>query len=330
MDTKMIALFGTFYVILFILIIYSIVRKSGKKIKINEEVSSKYKDIAYELIKDNKELNIQRRNHNILALIKGLFVIGIFCMFILISVIGPAAIIFMVILIITLIVIQLTTGKSNLIFDKILPDIIEKHYKDFKYDHSKGIDKLTYREARFEGFDRYRSDDLILGKVCGYDFCMSEVHTERRHTDKDGHTHYTTIFHGAFSKVTLNKDLGCFITIVNNRIKLFSKDYYITIDNEAFEKNYDVFTDDKIKVMRLLTPDVTTKMIDLYNETGIYCEVKIMNNLLYIRLYTGALFNLSFSNAEKEALMVGKSLAVIDSVFKIMENFIKEVEEFDV
>ena len=128
----------------------------------------------------------------------------------------------------------------------------------------------------------------------------------------------------------MNKDLGCFINIVNNRIKLFSRDKYITIDNEAFEKIYDVFTDDKIKAMRLLTPDVTSKMIDLYNETGIYCEVKVSANVLYIRLYTGALFNFSFSNPEKEAIMVGKSLAVIDSVFKVMENFIKEVEEFDV
>ena len=323
-------LFLTFYVLFLIVIISAIVSKKSKKVKINEEVSEKYKKLAYDLIKNNKELNHQRRNHNILTAIKGLLIIGIFSMFVLIAAIGPVAIVFMIILVVTLIIISVTCGKNNLIFDEIIPEIIKKNFNDFKYDHNSGIDKLTYREARFEGFDRYRSDDLITGKVCNYDFIMSEVHTERRHRDKDGHTYYTTIFHGAFSKVILDKDIGCFINIVNNKIKLFSRDYYVTIENEKFEKVYDVFTDDKIKAMRLLTPDVTTKMIDLYDETGIYCEVKIVNNTLYIRLYTGALFNFSFSKPEKEALMVGKSLAVIDSVFKIMENFIKEVEEFDV
>ena len=318
------------YIGLFVIILICILSGKGKKVKINIEVSEKYKDIAYKLISSNETLNEQRRKHNFLAMIKGLLLILIFATFVFLHTLGYLAIIIVIALAITLVVLIFKGDKSNAIFDEIIPDIIKKQYKDFVYDHNKGIGSSVYREARFEGYDRYHSDDYIEGKVCGYDFIMSEVHTEARHTDSEGRTYYSTLFHGAFSKVTLDKSLDCFINIVNNRIKLFSKDKYITIDNEKFEKIYDVFTDDKIKAMRLLTPDVTSKMIDLYNETGIYCEVKISNNLLYIRLYTGALFSFTFSNPEKEALMVGKSLAVIDSIFKVMENFIKEVEEFDV
>lgn len=318
------------YLGIFIFIIASIFSGNKKKVKINEEISTKYKDLAYELIKNNKKLDEQRKKHNFLTIIKGLLLLSLFATFIYLRLLGFLAVYIIIAVAILLVVLILKGEKDNDIFDEIIPNIIKKYFKDFSYDHKNGIASNIYREAAFEGYDRYHSDDLITGKVCGYDFALSEVHTERRHTDKDGHTTYTTIFHGAFSKVMLTKDLDCFISIANNRIKLFDRDRYITIDNEEFEKIYDVFTDDKIKAMRLLTPDVTSKMIDLYNETGIYCEVKIYGQLLYIRLYTGALFNFTFSNPEKEALMVGKSLAVIESVFRIMENFIKEIEAFDV
>lgn len=326
---------GAVYFLMFIglftiIMIFILSGSKGQKIKINDEISNKYKDMAYELINNNSKLNEQRRKHKLFSFLRAMLLISVpvsmmyaFYSHMMILLLTP-------ILCIVLIIVINKYDKDNDIFDEIIPDIIKKQHKDFKYDHRKGMDRNIYNEARFESYDRYRSDDFIEGKVCGYDFTMAEVHTESEHTDSDGDTHYVTVFHGAFSKVKLDKDLGCFINIINNRIKLFSRDYYTTIDNEAFEKIYDVFTDDKIKTLRFLTPDVTTKMIDLYNETGIYCEVKISYSDLYIRLYTGSLFNFSFSNPEKEALMVGKSLAIIDSVFKVMENFIKEVEEFDV
>lgn len=322
--------FIIYVIFLAVIVIFISSGKKSRKVKISEEISSKYKEMAYNLIKGNDRLNAQRSRYNFLVLIKGLLFIAMFGSFIYFMYAHTFILVFVPIACIIGIIIINKSNKSNIIFDEILPDIIKKQFNDFNYNHNSGISRGTYCEARFEGFDRYHSDDLIEGKVCGSDFVMSEVHTERESRDSEGHTTYITVFRGAFAKVNLNKDLGCFINIINNKIKLFSRDYYTTIDNEAFEKIYDVFTDDKIKTLRLLTPDVTTKMIDLYNETGIYCEVKINNNLLYIRLYTGALFSFSFSNPEKESLMVGRSLAVIDSVFKIMENFIKEVEEFDV
>lgn len=316
------------FIIIYLALVF--INKNTRKVKIDDNLSNKYKEMAYNLIKNNEELDKQRRTHNFLAFIRSILTLTFVLSFLWFMFEREFLVIIIPIVSIILLIILGRFGKDNLIFSSIIPSIIKDHYKDFEYDHNTGIDRKVYNEARFESYDRYHSDDLIIGKVCGFDFSMSEVHTERRHTDKDGHTYYTTIFHGAFSKVTLTKNINCFINIVNNRIKLFSRDYYTTIDNEEFEKIYDVFTDDKIKALRLLTPDVTTKMIDLYNETGIYCEVKIINDLLYIRLYTGPLFNFSFSKPEKEALMVGKSIAIIDSVFKVMKNFIKEVEEFDV
>ena len=300
------------------------------KIKVNIEVVDKYKDIAYRLIKDNSKLDEERKKYRTRKLISTIFIVSFFSLFFLASRIDfRLYFVFLIALIIYVLYLILCNRKTSF-YDEIISNIIHEYKSDLNYDHYQGINSSIYREARFEGYDRYHSEDLMEGTINGQDFVMSEVHTERRHTDDDGHTSYTTIFHGAFAKVSLKKDFKCFVNICNNKIKLFNKDTYTTIDNEAFEKIYDVFTDDKIKAMRLLTPDVTSNIIDLYNETGIYCEVKIINNILYIRLYTGALFTFSFSNPEKEAELVGRSLAIIDSVFRIMENFIGEIERFDI
>ena len=317
-----------FTLVVFITIIVSSFTK--QKLKINLEVSDKYKKLAYDLIENNEKINIERRKYKIRKLLSLLTLIGILSSFFLFPVLGGLIVFIFIISVILMIFIIVTNKDSSVVFGDIIPSIIESYMEGLTYNHFEGISSSIYREARFEGYDRYNSDDLISGNINDQEFIMSEVHTERRHTDKDGNTSYTTIFHGAFAKVFLKKDFKCFLNIVNNRIKLFSRDKYITIDNEEFEKIYDVFTDDKIKAMRLLTPDVTTKMIDLYNETGIYCEIKVINNILYIRLFTGELFSFVFSNPEKESELLGKSIAVIDSVMKVLENFIGEIERFDV
>ena len=233
-----------------------------------------------------------------------------------------------IVCLISLIILSIIRNDKAL-FNEIIPEVLKSYDESLTYDHSKGISSGIYSSARFESYDRYHSEDLITGKIHGCDFSMCEVHTENEHTDSDGDTHYVTLFHGTFALINLKQDFGSWVNIVNNKIKVFSRDNYISLENTEFEDIYDVFTGDKIKAMRLLTPDVTTKMIDLYNQTGIYCEIKISGKNMYIRLYTRSLFNLSFSNIEKEAKKIGMCMAIIDSVFKITGNFINELERLD-
>jgi len=316
-----------FFILLFIIII-SLTNK--KKIKTNQVVSEKYKQMAFKILNNNPKIEEERQKFKKRETMQvGVLIASIVCGFLMVLLSQPIFIFFAIAGFITFFIL-LFTQKDSVIFTSILPEILKEYNSDLSYNHKMGLSSAVYKEARFESYDRYHCDDLIEGKIGNYNFSMSEVHTERSHTDSDGHTTYTTIFHGAFAKVKLDKDFASYINVVNNSIKLFNRDAYINIDNEAFEKIYDVFTDDKIKAMRLLTPDVTSKMIDLYNETGIYCEIKILNDIMYIRLYTGPLFTISFSNPEKESELIGKSIAIIDSVFVIMKNFIEEIERFDV
>ena len=317
-----------FCVVIFVIGLFFVGPKN-KKIVINEVVSKEYQEKSYELIKNNPNIASERFKYKLL----GVFIFILFLLMILFIYLSMTTqnrlfILFIILSIVGMVVISIFR-KSKTLFNEIIPQIISNYKEGLTYSHDKGIPSNIYREARFESWDRYHSEDLITGKINNCNFSMAEVHTEDRYTDSEGHTHYSTIFRGTFATIDLNKSFGSWVNIINNRIKVFSRDNYISLENTEFEKIYDVFTGDKIKAMRLLTPDVTTRMIDLYNETGLYCEIKITDNKMYIRLYTSGLFELSFSNPEKEAKQIGSCIAVIDNVFKITENFIKELERLD-
>lgn len=300
-----------------------------KKMVINEEVSKEFEDKAYELLIHNPSVSIARFKYKLLGIIEfGLF-IAMIMFFGLCFIESSKLYMYLGIISLLSLIIAVILRKSNALFKEIIPKIISSYKEGLTYEHDKGIPSNEYAAARFERWDSYHSEDLIKGKINGCDFIMGEVHTQARNTDSDGNTYYATIFRGTFAVIDLNKDFGSWMNIVSEGIKLFSRDNYVALENTEFEKIYDVFAEDKIKALRLLTPDVTTKMIDLYDETGLMCEIKISNNKMYIRLYTSGLFELGFSNPRKEAKGIGRCIAVIDNVFKVTENFINELERLD-
>ena len=120
-------------------------------------------------------------------------------------------------------------------------------------------------------FDRYSSEDMITATITGNDnkkttIRFAEVHTERESRDKDGHTTYTTIFCGLAGMMNLNKDIGTKIYIRNNALFNSLSNNRVKMDMTEFEKRFDVECEDKILAVRLLTSDVMTEMLDLYNK----------------------------------------------------------------
>ena len=300
-----------------------------KKMVINEEVSKEFEEKAYELLKHNPSVSVARFKYKLLGKIELALFIAMILFFALCFKESSKLYMYLSIISLLSLIVIAILRKSNALFKEIIPKIISSYKEGLTYIHDKGIPSNEYAAAKFERWDRYRSEDLITGQINGCNFTMSEVHTEARNTDSDGNTYYATIFRGTFAVIDLNKDFASWMNIVNEGIKLFSRDNYVALENTEFEKIYDVFAEDKIKALRLLTPDVTTKMIDLYDETGLKCEIKISNKKMYIRLYTSGLFELGFSNPEKEAKGIGRCIAVIDNVFKVTENFISELERLD-
>ena len=206
--------------------------------------------------------------------------------------------------------------------DKFMKAALKEYDSELTYFPTGCIPEPQYKMAKFESYDRYHSEDRINGKINGYDFIMADVHVEDRREDSDGDTYYVTLFNGPVAILTLPEYINLNLSIVNNRIKLFGGGTRVEIDNPEFEEIYDVFSEDQVTTMRVLTPSVTTKILDLYRKYEFHFEVKVLNNQLYFRFHCGNLFEANPNDIDTEAIGVALYFEILDGIKEIMEEII--------
>ena len=78
------------------------------------------------------------------------------------------------------IVMSIGSGKYNTLFkNTVIKKFINQYDNNLDFDSINSIPKHIYKEAEFEGFDIYHSNDLVFGKLDGeIDFQLGDVHTE--------------------------------------------------------------------------------------------------------------------------------------------------------
>lgn len=87
---------------------------------------------------------------------------------------------------------------------QVYPKLLEVIDPTWQYNPLGMVEKVYFNESGLHstGWDRYRGDDLVTGKIGTVDFQCSELHVEERHdsTDSDGNTTttYLTVFKGLF------------------------------------------------------------------------------------------------------------------------------------
>lgn len=202
-----------------------------------------------------------------------------------------------------------------------------KDYDDnLSYFPTEGISSQEYNYAHFESYDRYHSEDLIKGDLDGLPFVISDVHTEDRREDSDGDTYYVTLFHGPVAILTLEKPTNIQVSIIDNTIHLGTGDTYLEIDNPEFEEYYDVYTDDKVKAMRFLTPSVTNKILDLRKSYDLHFEIKLLDQLVYFRFEIGELFVPNASDTRKEAMDIALYFEILNGIKDVMKEINNSIE----
>ena len=222
--------------------------------------------------------------------------------------------------------------------EKVVKTFIKSYDENLSYTPEGNIPSQIYRSAGFEtSYDRYFSDDLITGTIDGHKIMMGEVHTEREeeHTDSEGHTTttYVTIFHGMFGNVKINNKYNGEIKVHSDKGKLgnlFSGKKRIEMDSTEFEKYFDVYADDKIQAMQILTSDIMEQMINFINESKIKFEITINKSELYIRFKTGKMFEANLFRSSVNFDTLKKVYNIINFTFDITRNLIKVTEETEI
>ncbi|MBR3152299.1 MAG: DUF3137 domain-containing protein [Clostridia bacterium] len=228
-------------------------------------------------------------------------------------------------------IIKLINSKATAQFkkeykEKIIGSFIKEYEEKLNYFPNEGVSSLIYRNAGFEGFDRFSSEDLITGTLNDkYKISLSEVHTERESTDEDGHTTYHTIFRGLFGVVDLDATIGTNVKIRRNNIALFDRKYKIEMDSQEFESIFNVYGTDKIATMQLLTSDVMQELIDFRKNSKILPEISIIADKLYIRFFTGNVFEPKIRQSAFDYSTLLKYYNIINFTLSITEKMIKNI-----
>ena len=209
----------------------------------------------------------------------------------------------------------------------IMKKAIKEYNPKLEYFPNGSILEPFYRQAHFENYDRYHSEDKIIGTINNNEFVMADVHVQDKRKDSDGNTYYVTLFRGPVAIVTLPEYVNLNLSIVNNKLtKQYDYAPKIEIDNSIFEDVYDIFSNNQITAMRILTPAITNKILDLYRKYDFKFEVKIQNNLLFFRFHCGQLFVPNIKDIEDEVINIAQYFEILKGIEEMMTEFIKSIE----
>lgn len=234
-------------------------------------------------------------------------------------------------LVIRTIAISLMSGKkgNNVYKTGVITDLVHEVYPHSEYNYTRGIPFYEYNSRAFnDHYDRYSSEDLVVTNNA-INLVFSEVHTEDESTDEDGHTTYTTSFLGIAGYCDLVKPLNTKLYITSNRFLGKRNKNNVQVDMPEFEKTFDVFAENKITAMGLLTADVMTEFLDIKKELGSMFELAIVGNKIYFRMHTGNSFEMSFTKNSMSVDKIKKYydlLCHVDKITQMINNHINELE----
>lgn len=214
-------------------------------------------------------------------------------------------------------------------FIKLIDDKLE--YK------TENIDVLAlmrdYKTANFskESFDIFKVDDHISGLLNNEVYTeISDLHIQREEEYYDEEKRkvvHVDVFQGIYTKTDCNKDIGTYIKIFKNQFKLFGKKDRVEMDSQEFEKYFDIYSENKILTMQLLTSDVMETLVDFYNKYKIEYEIVIKNNKIHMRFFTGAMFEPKIyrSSMDKELLL--KYYCILKFIVDVTKEVNKALKE---
>lgn len=209
--------------------------------------------------------------------------------------------------------------------ERLIGTLIKEMYPNVNYypfvKHKKEILE-QYCQKGFEAAHVEWLDDEIVGIIDkNIDIRISNI----KHTSKASFTK----FHGLFAEFPLNKNINADIRILLADAMMPESNYIenrehlkkVVMDNSNFEKEFNVYTDNKYVANQILTSTVLEQLTSYYKNFGMTFELTLQNNEAALRIDTGAMFE----SLTKENLFVYYSILnftfnLVKKIYNIIEN----------
>lgn len=223
---------------------------------------------------------------------------------------------------------------NSLFKTEIVEKLLKNAFSDVDYIPIKEMPREIYKEGEYDGYyNRYYSDDYADVYIDDqYPMKMAEILTQRVETHRDSkgrtHTRTTTIFSGIFAKINMKKSINCQIRIKEDG-GFYNRN--INMDSTQFEKYFDVDCSDKVITMQLLTHDIMDMLINFRKILGAPFDILIINNVMYIRLHVGKVFESVINKYfAVDVGTVKRYYNIIDFLDTIAKELIKNIENTEI
>jgi len=188
-----------------------------------------------------------------------------------------------------------------------------------------------YKAANFDdkSFNNLYNDDNSEGYIedniyiKANDIRVEKIYGGGRYESVD------ELFKGIFASTKTNKNINSFIKISKNKHHIFDNDYKVQMDDSTFEKYFDVYSEEKLLTMRILTSDIMTSLMDFYRKYELEFEIIFRNDTIYLRFFTGEMFEpkLFGNSMDKELLLVYyEILKLVVDITKKINVTLQEIE----
>lgn len=217
------------------------------------------------------------------------------------------------------------------IISKYIKFVSEKlNYTMEKTDSSNDINEYILANFDYKKFDKYKVDDYIEGfidektfvKMC--DMCIGKLRRSRYGNYED------VLFEGMFVKIQGNKDIGAYIEITKNKFKIKAENDRVEMGSQEFDKYFDVYSENKILAMKLLTADIMQVLTDFYNKYMIDFDMVFNGSDIYLRFSTGKMFEPKiFGNLMNKKLLFNY-YCIMKFIVEIAQKVNKVTQEIDI
>lgn len=148
----------------------------------------------------------------------------------------------------------------------------------------------TYLEAGFvdKNFKTFYADDHINGYTDNFTKIDLNNITLGKANKKGEFSEI--VYEGIFSTTYLNYNLEESLKIKKNKHAIKRIKNKVLMDSREFEKYFDVYCDNEILAMKLLTHDIMEELVIFNKKFGVDLEIIIANNKIYTRFDTGMMF----------------------------------------
>lgn len=219
----------------------------------------------------------------------------------------------------------------------------EKHqkYKEYKgrlayksYEDRKEIER-EYIDADFDGisFDYITEEDWVEGQIDeNHFFKVTDIAVKQEYTDSDGDRRTRTMFEGLFYSLEADKDIGTCLKININKNNAIegAENYQIQMDSSEFEDVFDVYCDDKILAVRILTADIMELIINFYKKYYIPFEICYRNNKIYTRFFVEDMFEPSRIKNSLDIKSLYMYFAIVEFSMEFSKKIIKIANDVEI